>query len=121
MQKIQNINYHHDAITGTHFPAVGVWYDQYMLNAIEQANYLIDQIFSKEAANQGLLVDGFKGCYLHIWMAHEQHVQNTRQRCGIINEKRYLVGVYNPSLFRRDTILLRTDSTAASVKILRDG
>ena len=23
MQKVQNINYHHDAITGTHFPGVG--------------------------------------------------------------------------------------------------
>jgi hypothetical protein len=34
MQTIQNINYHHDAITGTHFSAVGTWYDQNMLKAL---------------------------------------------------------------------------------------
>jgi len=50
MQKIQNINYHHDAITGTHFPVVGEWYDKNMLSALEQGDFIVDKFFSREAA-----------------------------------------------------------------------
>jgi hypothetical protein len=63
MQMIQSINYHHDAITGTHFPAVGTWYDQKMLSALAKGDSLLDSIFSRAANIQGLDATGFKGCY----------------------------------------------------------
>ena len=49
IQKIQNINYHHDAITGTHFDGVGNWYDRSMLSALQTGDVVIDHIFSQAA------------------------------------------------------------------------
>ena len=63
MQMIQSINYHHDAITGTHFSAVGTWYDQNMLSALHKGDSLLDSIFSRAASIQGLYAADFEGCY----------------------------------------------------------
>jgi hypothetical protein len=56
MQLIQSINFHHDAVTGTHFDDVGYWYDRFMVIALNENKKLLESITEAEAKRQGLLV-----------------------------------------------------------------
>lgn len=58
MQLIQAINFHHDAVTGTHFDDVGYWYDRFMVIALNENNKLLESITESEAKRQGLQVQG---------------------------------------------------------------
>jgi hypothetical protein len=42
LQMVQLVNYHHDAITGTHFPDVGKWYDHAFEVGFKEADNLVN-------------------------------------------------------------------------------
>ena len=69
------INFHHDAVTGTHFPEVGHWYDTAMLNALDQNSKYLAQVTKLEAARQGLEIDGFHNCYHQIYDATDPQIK----------------------------------------------
>ena len=102
---VQLVNYHHDAITGTHFPDVGKWYDSAFEVGFGEADSLVNEMMVLEAQKQGLTVKGFKNCYDQI----SRKTEDCRLRCGLAKSGKYLIAVHNPTIHQIDTVTLRTE------------
>jgi hypothetical protein len=57
MQIVESINFHHDAITGTHYDNVGIGYDKSMLDALKRNSLIESKLIKNLAEISGLKID----------------------------------------------------------------
>lgn len=57
MQIVESINFHHDAITGTHYDNVGIGYDKSMLDALKRNSIVESKLIKNLAEISGLKID----------------------------------------------------------------
>lgn len=64
MQIVESINFHHDAITGTHYDNVGIGYDKSMLDALKRNSLIESKLIKNLAEISGLKIDQeFEQCF----------------------------------------------------------